>query len=176
MKECQGNLFEGKKGLLHVERRKMGYISEIRKKVGHDAIFMPAAGGSIIKNNKILLQKRTDNGKWALNGGGLELGETFREALNREIKEELGIKMVKPKLVNIYSGNDMHVIYPNGDEVFAILAIYIAEEYEGEIKLDYNEVAEIAWFELDKLPDNINESDIKTINDLIKYYKREKEE
>ena len=69
----------------------MSYISDIRKKVGNDPVFMPLASGIIMENNKILLQKRTDDGTWAFHGGCLELGETFEEALKREIKEELNV-------------------------------------------------------------------------------------
>ena len=91
----------------------MEYISKIRKKIGHDAIFMPAAACCIVKDKKILLQKRVDNGKWATHGGGLEPGETFLEALERELKEELNIKPINPEIVNIYSGKDLHIVYPN---------------------------------------------------------------
>ena len=42
----------------------------------------------IYNNGKILLQKREDNGCWAIHGGGIELGEQYIDALNREIKEE----------------------------------------------------------------------------------------
>lgn len=148
----------------------LGYISDIRKKVGHDAIFMPVAACGIIKDDKILLQKRTDNGKWAIHGGSLELGETFLEALERELKEELNIMPINPEMVNVYSGNDLHFVYPNNDEVFIISTVYLVKEYEGELKPDYDEVSQIRWFGFDKLPDNIHEPDIKPINDIIFYY------
>lgn len=149
----------------------MSYISDIRKKVGHNAIFMPTAGCVIIKDNKILLQKRTDNGKWAIHGGSLELGENFLEALERELQEELNIKPINLKLINIYSGNDMHLIYPNEDEVFIVAAIYLAEEYEGTLKLDNDEVAEVKWFDINKLPKNLHNVDVKPINESINYIK-----
>lgn len=150
----------------------MGYISDIRKKVGHDAIFMPSAGCGIIKNGKILLQKRVDNGKWATHGGSLELGETFLDAVKREIKEELNIEIINPELVNIYSGDKMHFVYPNNDEVFIIAAIYLVKEYEGELKPDYEEVSEVKWFDIDNLPDNLHQPDIQAIRDIITFYKK----
>ena len=149
----------------------MGYISDIRKKVGHDAIFMPSAGCGIIKNGKILLQKRVDNGKWATHGGSLELGETFLDAVKREIKEELNIEIINPELVNIYSGDKMHFVYPNNDEVFIIAAIYLVKEYEGELKPDYEEVSEVKWFDIDNLPNNLHQPDIQAIRDIITFYK-----
>ena len=152
----------------------MNYISDIRKKIGHDAIFMPTSGCVIIKDNRILLQKRTDNGKWAIHGGALELGETFLEALERELKEELNIKPIDPTFINVFSGNDMHLIYPNRDEVFIITATYLVEKYDGCIKIDNNEVSEVKWFDINELPNNIHNVDIKPINETINYLKSKK--
>ena len=144
----------------------MGYIMDLRKKVGHDPVFMPAVGCVILKDNKVLLQKRSDNKKWAVHGGSLELGETFEEALERELKEEINIKPINPELVKVYSGTDFHLIYPNKDETFLISAIYIVKEYEGELKPDYIEVEEIRWFDINQLPEELHEPDIRPLNDI----------
>ncbi len=53
---------------------------------------------SIIKNGKILLIKKTQGpytGLYDLPGGSLEKGETYIQALKREIKEETGLDIVK---------------------------------------------------------------------------------
>ncbi|MBR2289924.1 MAG: NUDIX domain-containing protein [Clostridia bacterium] len=149
----------------------MPYTLDLRKKVGHDPIFMPCAGCAIIKDNQILLQKRNDNGKWALHGGSLELGETFLEAVQREVKEEINVEIVNPKLVNMYSGEDMHFFYPNNDEVYGVAAIYLVQEYKGELKFDPEEVLEIKWFDINDLPENLHTVDIKPIKDAIEMYK-----
>ena len=64
-----------------------GYINEMRKYVGHAPI-MSCACGVIIENAKgeILLQKRRDNGCWAIIGGAMEMGETFEK---EEVKDLL---------------------------------------------------------------------------------------
>ena len=51
------------------------------------------------KNGKILLTRRPKSMRifpwaWVLPGGHIELGETFEEAVIREINEETGIKIV----------------------------------------------------------------------------------
>ena len=71
------------------------YIKDIREKIGHDAVFMPAVGAVIYENGKILLQKRQDDGKWATHGGCMELGETYLQTLERELKEEIKSKQHK---------------------------------------------------------------------------------
>lgn len=55
-------------------------------------------GALIIKEGKLLIQKRgkkTNNqrGKWEIPGGGVEWGETFKDALKREVKEEIGVEI-----------------------------------------------------------------------------------
>ena len=149
----------------------MGYISKIREKIGHDPVFMPCVGCVIVKDNQILLQKRTDNGKWATHGGSMELGETFLDCLNRELKEELNIKVINPKVINIYTGEDMHYTYPNGDEVYMICTLYLVEEYTGNLKVDNKEVSEVKWFDIDKLPKNVHDPDIKPLQDVIRILK-----
>ena len=149
----------------------MGYIENIRKKVGKDPIFMPATGCGIIKDNKILLQKRTDNNKWAIHGGSLELGETFLDCVKREVREELGIDIVDPVFIGTYSGEDMHYFYPNKDEVYIVSAVYLVTKYNGVINIDYNEVKEVKWFDIDSLPENIHDPDKKSVVDIINYYK-----
>ena len=151
----------------------MGYIQDIRKKIGHDPTFMPASACLIIKDNKVLLQHRTDNGRWAVHGGGLEFGESFEDALNRELSEELGIKAINPKFYKVYSGEDLHVTYPNKDEVYVVTAMYIVNDYEGEITPDNDEVSEVKWFDFDNLPEDLHLPDIRPINEIIKYLKNE---
>ena len=79
----------------------------------------------IYKDGKILLQKREDNGCWAIHGGGIELGEKYIEALNREIEEELNIKPINPELMGIYSGKELFNIYPKSkDQVYIWNKLY----------------------------------------------------
>ena len=61
------------------------YIAQMRKDVGH-APLMVISCGVIIENDQgeILLQKRRDNGLWALIGGSMEIGEKFIEVVKRD--------------------------------------------------------------------------------------------
>jgi 8-oxo-dGTP diphosphatase len=55
-------------------------------------------------DGKWVLIRRADTGTWALPGGTLEWGETLREALMREMEEEVGISGVVPgRLVGVFS-------------------------------------------------------------------------
>jgi 8-oxo-dGTP diphosphatase len=66
---------------------------------------MAYAGIFIIKEGKILLQFRDNSpnitwpNSWAIFGGGIEKGETPRQAIVRELQEELDLKIENPELV-----------------------------------------------------------------------------
>ena len=61
----------------------------------------------------------------------------------REIQEEIGLKVLEYKLLNIYSGPEYHNIYPNGDEVSCIDIVYYCHKFEGEIAFQEDEVKNI---------------------------------
>lgn len=129
----------------------MGYISELRKFVGHKPLMVTAAMCIIYNEaeNKILLEKRTDNGMWCVPGGAIELGETLEEALRREVKEETSLDIFNPRLFDVRA--NVHMVYPNQDEVYYTDVVYLTTKYEGELKPDA-ESKELRWVPLDELP------------------------
>lgn len=51
-----------------------------------------------------LLNRGPNRGKWTLVGGGVDFGESPKEAVIREIEEEAGIKIeTEPKLLDVFS-------------------------------------------------------------------------
>ena len=143
--------------------KKNGYIKEMRKFVGHAPI-MSCACGVIIENNdgEILLQKRRDNGRWAIIGGSMEMGETFEEAVKREAKEESGLSLGKLEVFKLLSGRKRIIEYPNGDVTFGPGIVFITKEFEGKIVNDPEEVMEHRFFKHTELPGELNgyDSDI----------------
>ena len=55
----------------------------------HKFVLLQDGAAAIILNsqNQILLQRRSDSGKWGLPGGCQELGERFQDTIIREIKQ-----------------------------------------------------------------------------------------
>ncbi len=144
----------------------MSYISEMRKHVGHAPIMAVAAMGIIYSEEKgILLEKRTDTGEWCTPGGAIELGETLEEALKREIKEETNLDFINPKLFDIKA--NVHMVYPNKDEVYYTDIVYEINDFFGELKHD-EESKELAFFDLNNLPNNIMPTQIGYIEKFVK--------
>lgn len=99
------------------------------------------AYGLIIKDNNIVLIKKVGgpyNGKLDLPGGTIEFNETPEEALVRELKEEVGIKVTDYKL---FDGNSVNVnwVYKGEQQlVHHIGFFYKINSYENDLLKDIN--------------------------------------
>ena len=131
----------------------MSYIMNLRKIVGHAPIMAVAATGIVYDNEKgLLLEKRADTGEWCVPGGSVELGEYTVDALKRELKEETNLDITNPELFLIKE--NVHMLYPNGDEVYYTDFVYKINEFRGELMSD-GESTELCFFSLNALPENI---------------------
>ena len=114
-----------------------------------DALYRIATRVLVIKDKKVLLVREKDDDWWSFPGGGIDYGETIREALVREAVEELG---VSPE--NITIDNEIAFI-----SIGAVVSgvprcniFYKVEVPEDEIK-PTDDVFEQKWFSLDEFPD-----------------------
>lgn len=143
----------------------MSYISEIRKFVGHAPIMVIAATGIIYSKEKgLLLEKRTDTGEWCTPGGSIELGEALTDALKREIKEETNLDFKSAKLFDVK--DNVHMIYPNGDEVYYTDFVYEIKDFYGDLRHD-GESTELRFFDIKSLPENIMPTQIDYIEKFV---------
>ena len=111
------------------------YIMDLRKIVGHRPLLQ--VGASVIVEDeagRILLQKRSDNNCWGYAGGSVELDENVEDAAKRELLEETGLTANSLELFGVFSGKELHYIYPNGDEVSNVDIVYICRDYTGTLK------------------------------------------
>jgi 8-oxo-dGTP pyrophosphatase MutT (NUDIX family) len=68
------------------------------------------------RKGRLLLQQRSDGGQWGLPGGSVEIGESVRDAVIREVREETGLRVAPGRLVGIYSEPALQVVrYPDGN-------------------------------------------------------------
>ncbi|MDD2647798.1 MAG: NUDIX domain-containing protein [Eubacteriales bacterium] len=128
------------------------YVRSMRSRIGHDTLIMVGVGVFVVKGEKILLQKREDNGLWADHGGALEIGETLEETGKRELFEETGLTARTLEFIGTYTGKEMFFTYPNGDKAYIVGNYFICSDYSGEICADPAEVAELKWFGVGELP------------------------
>jgi ADP-ribose pyrophosphatase YjhB (NUDIX family) len=95
-------------------------------------------------HDEVLLIQRTDNGLWALPGGGQEIGENIAQTAVRETLEETGVRTDVVGLVGIYSDPDHVVAYDDG-EVRQQFSICLRARYvDGAIGAS-DESANVGW-------------------------------
>ena len=143
----------------------MSYISNMRKYIGHQPMLSAGATVVVIKDNKILLNLRSDTNTWGIPGGAIELGEALEETATRELKEETNLDCNSFTLFNVFSGKDFYFKYPNGDELYSVVALYFANDVSGELKITDGESFKLDYFSKDNLP-NL-ESRAKVILDWL---------
>ena len=150
----------------------MGYIEEIRKKIGHDLLIGVGAGVFVYKDGKVLLQKRCDNLCWSMHAGGVEIGESVEDTAKRELFEETGLTANQLELLGVFSGEGMTYTFPGGDQVQIIDVNFICLDFSGVIKAQESEVVELRWFDTDDLPQNISAPDQKAFAAFAEWAKR----
>lgn len=143
----------------------MSYIKDIRKFIGHAPMLSAGATVVILKENKILLNLRSDTNTWGIPGGAVELGETLEETAMRELKEETNLKAESFTLLNVFSGKNFYFKYPNNDELYSVVVLYLANGVTGDLKITDGESFELKYFSKDEM---INlESRAKVIIDWL---------
>ena len=112
-------------------------------------------GGIIIKNKKVLVvRKKTKENfqEFIIPGGKREIGETDVETLQREIQEEVNLKVVKAEYVDEYE--DIAIF----EKIPIVVKVYLCE-VEGEVNID-NEIKEFCWIDKDYKKNGIKVSSI----------------
>jgi ADP-ribose pyrophosphatase YjhB (NUDIX family) len=101
---------------------------------------------------RILVIRRRDNGQWALPGGGMDLGESIKDAAVREVREETGLTVEVTGLVGVYS-NPRHVMaYADGEVRQQFSLCYTTRLIGGDLQID-DESTDIRWATPDEIQD-----------------------
>jgi len=100
--------------------------------------------------DRVLLIHRTDNGLWALPGGGQEIGEYLAGTAVRETREESGIDVEVTAVVGIYT-NPGHVVAYGDGEVRQQFSICFRARPLGGTLLSSDETSEARWVGRDEL-------------------------
>ena len=125
-----------------------------RRRIHSDAaIDRPAVGvgAVLIHEGKVLLIRRGKEplrGRWVVPGGTVEVGETLKEALVREIQEETGLVVRPIEVVTVFDR-----IEREGDSVryHYVIVDYLCRYVSGTPRAA-SDAEEVAFVPLDDLP------------------------
>ena len=107
---------------------------------------MVGAGAVVHRRGRVLLVRRKfppNEGRWALPGGLVELGEEVEKAVVREVKEETGLDVAVGALLDVSS--DIHSDGEARVKYHYVLVDYAARAGPGEVSLN-GESSDFGWF------------------------------
>ena len=123
------------------------------------------ANAIITWDGKLLLEKRRDSDIWGLVGGGCKKYETGREAIAREVYEELGLRIHKDRFrkLAVYDDPGRIAAYRDGSIWRMVIVVYGLNLTEEPVLRISSESKELGFFtkeEVSNLEIAITHSDI----------------
>ena len=107
---------------------------------------VPSVNVAVINDaGELLLIRRSDNGNWALPGGGVDLGESLTQAAVRETREETGIDCEVTGLSGIYTDPGHVILYTSNGEVRQEFSIVLTARPTGGHPAPRSGTADLRW-------------------------------
>jgi len=113
------------------------------KKFKNEHIVTSVVAVIIDNEDRVLLTKRNIapfKGEWVMPGGKIDLGEPIVKALQREVMEEVGLKVEVEDLIDVFE----HVT-PGEENYHFIILYYLCRPLSSDIMNNHDEVAEARW-------------------------------
>ena len=119
-----------------------------------NSVVLSVVAAVVNEHGELLMIHRTDNDRWALPGGGHDIGEFIADTVVREVREETGIEVEVTGLVGLYT-NPRHVMaYDDGEVRQQFSIAFRARPIGGELR-GSSESREVRWVPPDQL-DSLN--------------------
>jgi 8-oxo-dGTP pyrophosphatase MutT (NUDIX family) len=125
------------------------YLRRLRRVVGPDLLISPAVQLVVVDDDeRILYERRGDNGLWGLPSGGAEPGMSFAATAVAELHEEVGLTVDPADLVpfGTLSEAELHMFtYPNGDRLHAYSVMFEIRRWSGDLTPDRAETLDAVF-------------------------------
>jgi ADP-ribose pyrophosphatase YjhB (NUDIX family) len=127
-------------------------------------------GAVIDQAGRLLMVRRADNGKWALPGGALAVGETPAEGVVREVLEETGVHCNPVALVGVFDSRlcgteSRHHLYH---------FVFLCEPSDEAVVIPSShsfEVLDTGWFGEEELPEVIDPGHVPRIPEAFRVWR-----
>ncbi|HLL87737.1 MAG TPA: NUDIX domain-containing protein [Tepidisphaeraceae bacterium] len=141
------------------------YIRSIRSRIGHDYLLLPGVTALVFNDGgEVLLNRRTDNGRWAVIGGMVDPGEEPAVACAREVLEETGCRVVVERVSGVYL--TPVITYPNGH-----VAQYVTTAFrcrtQDQPRVNDVESTDVRFFPLHELPADLKPDHVTRIQHAV---------
>lgn len=103
---------------------------------------------AVFQEEKILLVRERIDGKWSLPGGWMDVNQSIRSNVVKEVREEAGLEVIPKKIIAL---QDRRKRNPP-PVAFGICKVFVLCEAVGGAFLPNTETTEMGYFALDGLP------------------------
>jgi 8-oxo-dGTP pyrophosphatase MutT (NUDIX family) len=128
------------------------YMQGLRERVGTRLILVPGVAAIIKDEAGRVLLVQTRAGPWSLPAGAIDPGESPRQAVVREAREETGLEVRPTRLLDVVGGAPYRLVYPGGDEVEGTICVFACEIVGGALHCDGVETVAVRWVEPEQVP------------------------
>ncbi|MFI6578786.1 NUDIX hydrolase [Nocardiopsis sp. NPDC050513] len=115
-----------------------------------NSLVVAASAAVFDGSGRLLLQRRADNGLWAMPGGGMEMTESLPDTAVREVKEETGYDVRVTGLVGTYTDPRHIIAYSDGEVRRQFNVCFRAVVVGGGLRVSA-ESHEVRWFGLEEM-------------------------
>jgi 8-oxo-dGTP pyrophosphatase MutT (NUDIX family) len=127
------------------------FILELRKHIGHAPLPLPSVTAVVFDDQgRVLLNQRSDDGRWSLLAGVLDPGEQPAAGAIREVWEETAVDIVVERIVGVET-LPLRTLN-NGDQVYWFEVVLACRAVGGEARVNDDESLDVSWFGPDEMP------------------------
>jgi len=127
-----------------------------------------AVGAVVLHQGKALLVRRARPprvGKWAIPGGSVEPGESLRQAAEREVHEETGVRVKAGEVVHVFEHIDRD---KEGELRFHYVIIDLMADYLGGEPQAADDASDARWFTAEQLSDpDVDQETLTLLRDKL---------
>jgi 8-oxo-dGTP pyrophosphatase MutT (NUDIX family) len=127
------------------------FIVELRRHMGHAALWLPSVTAVVIRDQQVLLVQRADNKKWTPVTGIIDPAENPADCAVREVLEEAGIHALARRLAWVHVIPLM--VHANGDRAKYLDHVFRMDWVGGEPYPADDECLEARWFDFAEVPE-----------------------
>jgi len=131
------------------------YLGQLRKLIGNEKVIIIAAR-AVVRDvqGRILFVRRSDNGKWVMPAGAMELDESVYDCVVREVYEESGLRVQAATLFGIWSQPEKtSIITAFGDPYQVVVFVFRVDGWSGKLLTQTDETIDARFFSPDALPE-----------------------
>ena len=133
-------------------------MEEYKQSLAHVTSFV-AAEAVVLRDDRILLIKREDNGLWAMPGGWTEVGETWAQSAERELREETGVVGTAKKLLGVFDSR----ICGSRSKYHFYAGVWLVEASDDRAPIAGPETIDVGFFAEHDLPAALSPGHVRRV-------------